>query len=315
MGINIQGLKFKYAPLSPDVLKEVNLDIDTKDEFIFILGHTGSGKSTLVQNMNALLLPYAGNIEVYDRKVIKKINHPLKFNTKKNRIKFNFESNKHILAKANIPVYNTNLKELRKHIGLVFQFPEYQLFESTVLKDVMFGPKNFGYSNEEAERLAKEALTMVGLSDAYYERSPFLISGGQMRRVAIAGILAINPDIIILDEPTVGLDPKGKLNLMNLLTNIQAETHKSIIVISHDMNIVAQYAKRVIVMHDGKKVYDGNKRALFEDKKSLLEYNLNLPQVGMFAEALKERGLINYTHLPLTKEELETVILGGDIYE
>ena len=315
MGIDVQNIKFKYAPLDKDVLKGVTFKVNKENELIFILGHTGSGKTTLVQNMNALLLPYDGNIKIFDQNVIKKRSHRIRLNTKKNQIRYNFTSNHKLFAKSNMLIYNPNLKALRKHIGLVFQFPEYQLFESTVLKDVMFGPKNFGYKEDEALSLSKKALSLVGISESYYDKSPFLLSGGQMRRVAIAGILAINPDIIILDEPTVGLDPKGKQNLMALLTHIQKESNKSIIIISHDMNIVGQYAKRVVVMDKGKKVYDGSPRALFSNEELYLKYNLSLPTPSALAKELKNRGLINYNKLPLSKKELEDVILGGDINE
>lgn len=315
MGINFQRVSYKYAYNAPLTLNEVSFDVAKTNELICILGHTGSGKSTLVQNMNALLLPTSGQITVFGKNVVKKVVHPYKLNTKKNRLKYNFTDNKKLFAKANKLVYSNNLKDLRKHIGLVFQFPEYQLFESTVLKDIMFGPKNFGLSDEDAMRAAKKACKLVGLPNDIYEKSPFSLSGGQMRRVAVAGILALNPDIIVLDEPTVGLDPKGKVDLMNLLLQIQKDTNKTIIMITHDMNVVAQYAKRVIVMDNGNLVYDGNKRDLFENIDRLHRFNLDLPTSASLALKLKEKGLINYTRLPITKEELETVILGGDVLE
>ena len=315
MGINFQRVSYKYAYRAPLTLNEVSVDISKTNEFICILGHTGSGKSTLVQNMNALLLPTSGQITVFEKNVVKKIKHPYKLNTKKNRLKYNFEDNNKIFAKANKLIYSSNLKDLRKHIGLVFQFPEYQLFESTVLKDVMFGPKNFGLTDEEAMKAAKKACRLVGLPSDIYEKSPFGLSGGQMRRVAVAGILALNPDIIVLDEPTVGLDPKGKEDLMKLLLQIQHDTDKTIIMITHDMNVVAEYAKRVMVMDQGNLVFDGNKRDLFEDLDRLHQFNLDLPTCARLATKLKEKGLINYTHLPLTKKELENVILGGDVNE
>lgn len=315
MGINFQRVSFKYSYNTPLTLNDVSLEISAKDEFVCILGHTGSGKSTLVQNMNALLLPTSGQITVFGKDVVKIVKHPYKLNTNKNRLKYNFVDNKKIFARGNKVIYSTHLKTLRKHIGLVFQFPEYQLFESTVLKDVMFGPKNFGMSDEEALKAAKKACAIVGLPKEVLEKSPFSLSGGQMRRVAIAGILALNPDIIVLDEPTVGLDPKGKEELMDLLVSIQKETSKSIIMITHDMNVVGKYAKRVIVMDRGDLVYDGNKHDLFENIERLHKFNLDLPTSASLAIKLKEKGLINYHHLPLSKEELETLILGGDIYE
>lgn len=315
MGINFQNVDFKYAPLACKTLKNVNLKIDAKDEFIFILGHTGSGKSTLVQLINALLLPSMGQVTVFGKNVVKNVKRPIVLNTSKNKIKFNLGDNSKLFAKGYRLVYSKNLKELRKHIGLVFQFPEYQLFESSVIRDVVFGPKNYGIPEEEAYKLARRALSLVGIPESLYEESPFSTSGGQKRRIAIAGILAINPDVLIFDEPTVGLDPKGKDDLMNLLTKIQNETHKTIIMISHDMDIVANYAKRVIVLNQGEIKYDGKSRELFENEEILLKYNLDLSTPAYIAKSLKEKGLIKYSHLPITLDELEKVILGGDIYE
>ncbi len=314
MGINFQNVSFKYNYNSPYSLKNINLHIDANNEFVCILGHTGSGKSTLVQHMNALLLPTKGSITCFSHNVVKKVKHPLKLNTKTNRIKYDATSKK-LFIKGEKLVYNNNLLAIRKHIGLVFQFPEYQLFETTVLKDVMFGPKNFGLNEDDAKASAINACKLVGLSDELLEKSPFSLSGGQMRRVAIAGILALNPDIIILDEPTVGLDPIGKEELMALLVKIQNETNKSIIMITHDMNVVGEYAKRVIVMEQGRIVYDGEKRTLFENVDKLHEFKLDLPNSANLALKLKDRGLIKFNKLPLSKQELETVILGGHINE
>ena len=284
MGINFQNVVFKYNnKASKHQLDNVTLSINAKDEFIMIVGHTGSGKSTLVQHMNGLLFPTSGTVKVFDINVIRS-----------KKIK---------------------LKPVRKHVGLVFQFPEYQIFEATVLDDIAFGPKNFGNTKEEAVKLAKDAANLIGISCELYERSPFSLSGGQMRRVAIAGALAINPDVLILDEPTVGLDPKGKEELMNVLVDLQNKTNKTIIMISHDMDIVSKYAKRVIVMNKGQIVYDGNKLDLFENEKLLKEHNLSLPTSSMLAKGLKEKGLINYKRLPLTKEELLEIILGGKVNE
>lgn len=285
MGINFQNVDFKYAKkASNKQLDNVSLHISSKDEFVMILGHTGSGKSTLVQHMNGLLFSTNGSVTVFDQKVIK---------SKK-----------------------VKLKPIRQHVGLVFQFPEYQIFESTVLKDVMFGPLNFGKSKEEAENLAKDACHLIGITDDFFEKSPFNLSGGQMRRVAIAGAIACDPDILILDEPTVGLDPKGKDELMNLLIEIQKQTHKSIIMITHDMNVVAGFAKRVIVMNHGKLVYDGDKHQLFENEQLLKEFNLDLPIPALLAKDLIKKGLINPEHLPLTKEELfNEITKGGDSNE
>ncbi len=284
MGINFQNVDFKYAKkASHKQLDNVSLNIDEKDEFIAIVGHTGSGKSTLVQHMNALLFANSGNITIFDTKVVR---------------------NKKI-----------KLKPIRKHVGLVFQFPEYQVFETTVLDDIMFGPKNFGKTTDLAKELAIKASQLVGLDEELLTRSPFTLSGGQMRKVAIAGALAIDPDILILDEPTVGLDPKGKIELMELLLAMQNKTHKSIIIISHDMNIVAKYTKRIMVMHSGKLVFDGSKEALFNNEALLKEYNLDLPTAAYLAKELKAMHLIDYDSLPLTKEELTHIILGDSCNE
>lgn len=281
MGINFQNVEFKYNKKNKKhQLQDVSLQINEKDEFVMIVGQTGSGKSTLVQHMNGLLFPTKGNVQVFETNIIRS-----------KKIK---------------------LKPVRKHIGLVFQFPEYQIFESTVIEDIMFGPKNFGQSEKQARESAIFASKLIGIDESLYERSPFSLSGGQKRRVAIAGTLAIDPDILILDEPTVGLDPKGKTELMNMLVELQKQTHKSIIMISHDMDIVCEYAKRVIVMNKGKKVYDGDKQSLFEAEELLNNYNLDLPTSAILAKGLKEKGLINYQHLPLTKDELFKVIIGGD---
>lgn len=282
MGINFQNVTFKYVKkASNNTLNNINISIKDNDEFIAILGHTGSGKSTLVQLMNALLLPTTGNVI---------INEQIVTNNKRKNAKVKF-------------------KLIRAHVGLVFQFPEYQLFEDTVMKDILFGPKNFGMSPDEAKLEAEKVAKLLKIPDEILERSPFSISGGQMRKAAIAGILASNPNILILDEPTVGLDPKSKLELMELLHNIQVETHKTIIMVSHDMNVVAQYAKRVIVMNDGNVVYDGPKNELFQNVNKLSSFNLGLPECAKIALELKNRGLISFSTIPLTKQELFDIIV------
>ena len=226
--------------------------------------------------MNALLIPSSGKIDIFDLTI-----------KPKTKIK---------------------LKTIRQKIGLVFQFPEYQLFEDTVLKDISFGPKNFGKTKEEALSLARVAARDAGVEESLLEKSPFNLSGGQMRRVAIAGILASNPDVLILDEPTVGLDPVGKENLMMLLTDIREKTNKTIIMITHDMNNVARFATRVIVLSHGDIVFDGTPKALFNDFSILEKYNLGLPECAKYAHALKEKGLISYNEIPITKEELLDII-------
>ena len=229
MEINFQHVNFKYDNKQVfETLNDISLTISSKDEFITIVGHTGSGKSTLVQLMNALIFPSNGILTLFNQKIKPKKNKPL--------------------------------KEIRQKVGLVFQFPEYQLFEESVLKDIMFGPLNFGMKIEEAKTSALNIIKELNISEELLERPPFNLSGGQKRKVAIAGILASNPQMLILDEPTVGLDPKGKKELLTLLNKIHEETHKTIILITHDMNVVANYSKRTIVLNKGNIVFDGKSR-------------------------------------------------------
>lgn len=262
MGINFQKVSFAYyIPRKKQnikfTLKDIDLNIDSSDEFITIVGHTGSGKSTLVQMMNALLLPTTGQV-VIDKDIL----------ARKHRVK---------------------LKPIRKKNGLVFQFPEYQIFEETVLKDIMFGPKNFGLKVSEAEEKARVTAVSLGISEDLLERSPFNLSGGQMRKVAIAGILASNPDVLILDEPTVGLDPFGKKELLNLLSNLNKEQHKTIIIITHDMEVVSKYSKRSIVMNHGEVVFDGSSADLFKNEELVTKFNLDYPELVKTLIALKDK--------------------------
>ena len=224
-------------------IENINLTIEDKDEFVAIVGKTGSGKSTLVEHMNGLLLPTSGTVDILGSVLTSK--------KKKNPC----------------------LLPVRKKVGFVFQFPEYQLFEETCLKDIMFAPKNFGFKDAEARSRALEAAKLVGLDSKLLNKSPFNLSGGQMRKVAIAGILAYNPDILLLDEPTRGLDPKGMKDVMDLFKKIQTRMHKTVVLISHSMDNVYEYATRVVVMNEGKIAYDGDKYELF---KSGLYKNLHL---------------------------------------
>ena len=259
MAISLSNVSFAYHYPKKNtpkyVLKDVSLDISLNNEFITILGHTGSGKSTLVQLFNALLQSNEGNVEVFGKQISK---------NKKNK-----------------------LKEIRKRVGLVFQFPEYQVFEETIIKDVMFGPKNFGLDNPK--ELAEDALEKVGISKELYEESPFMISGGQLRRVAIAGILASNPDILIFDEPTVGLDPLGKKELLKMLKVLNEEYNKTIIIITHDMEVVAQVSKRVIVLSKGNIVFDDSKENLFSNEELVNKFGLDYPNSIKIMKQLKER--------------------------
>ena len=258
MGINISKVAFTYFPSRKKeknkyILEDINLNIKDKNEFIAIVGHTGSGKSTLIQLMNALLVPALGSVTVDDNVVTSK--------------------------------RQKNLKSIRKKVGVVFQFPEYQLFEETVLKDVSFGPKN--YKLENPEEKAKKAMASLHLSEKFYEKHPLLLSGGEMRKVAISGILASDPEILILDEPTVGLDPFTKNELISLLEDISKE--KTIIFVTHDMDVLWRVATRVIVLDNHKIVYDGDKYELFKNEDFLKEHYLDLPEIVKTLKELKEK--------------------------
>ena len=253
MPILIQELNYTYqlnSPFERVALRDVNLEIPSGALVAFV-GHTGSGKSTLVQHINGLLKPTAGKVQVDD-----------------------------IIIE---PKRKQDLKALRKRVGLVFQYPEYQLFEETVLKDVMFGPMNFGHAPAEAERLAKDALRTVGLDEVFWSRSPFDLSGGQMRRVAIAGVLASQPDVLIVDEPTAGLDPQGRKQMLSLFAELHAQSGMTLLLITHDMDQVLEYTNRVVVMEEGQVAYDGEPMGLFRQETILRQFHLDLPHVLAFA--------------------------------
>lgn len=260
MAIKVENLFYTYGIKSPNpshALKGVSLTIE-EHSFVAFVGETGSGKSTLIQNLNALLVPTSGQVQVDDFVVTGK--------AKKNK----------------------NIKQLRKHIGVVFQFPEYQLFEETVEKDVAFGVKNFGASEEEALKKTHGALLSVGLDDSYFKRSPFDLSGGEKRRVAIAGILAIEPDILVLDEPTAGLDPKGVNDIMSLVVKMH-EDGKTIILVTHDMDIVMKYCEKVYVLKKGQLAFEGDPYQLFAlDNEDL---SIEVPALFELARKLKNKGL------------------------
>lgn len=260
MSIKVDNLFYTYMANSNQetpALKGVSLNIDN-NSFVGILGATGSGKSTLIQTFNALLLPTCGTVTVDEFKVSSE--------KKKNK----------------------SIKELRKHLSLVFQFPEYQLFEETVEKDVAFGLKNFGYKNEDALKKAHEALLQVGLDESYFTRSPFDLSGGEKRRVAIAGIIAIDPDILVLDEPTAGLDPVGCQSIMKLVKNM-FDNGKTIIVVTHDMEMVMEYCQKVFVVKEGQIIFEGSPNALFSVANEE-DYAIEIPPLFLLADRLKKAG-------------------------
>lgn len=261
MPITFKEVEHTYNPDSPFsyvALKGINLSIP-EGKITAIIGETGSGKSTLVQHLNALLLPTSGEIEIVDKKIIAK------------------EKPK-------------NLKALRKQVGLVFQFPEYQLFEETIAKDISFGPKNFGMSDEEALARTKEILQVVGMDESYLERSPFDLSGGQKRRVAIAGILAMDPSVLVLDEPTAGLDPQGAKDMMQLFQDMNTKYHKTVLIVTHDMEHVLQYCEEVVVVKDGQIEKQCDVTSFFEDVSLLKELNINPPAIIRLREQLRAIG-------------------------
>ena len=260
MGIKIENVFYTYqkkASNSTLALNDVSFAIEDND-FVAIVGETGSGKSTLAQCLNALIIPDQGQIKV-DNVIV----------SYKNR-------------------RSKKMRDLRKRVGLVFQFPEYQLFEETVEKDVAFGVKNFGVKGDEALEKAHRALAQVGLDESYYKRAPFDLSGGERRKVAIAGILAINPDILIFDEPTVGFDPASAKELMSLIVEMHKQG-KTIIVITHDMDLVNEYAQKVFMLENGKLAFEGTPSELFIHAQNY--DRLDIPKVIKLALALKEKGI------------------------
>lgn len=262
MSIKFENVFFTYqenTPFCTHALNNINLEI-SDNEFVGLIGHTGSGKSTLVQHINALLRPSKGVIKVGEYEII----------AKAKKIK--------------------NLKNLKKYAGLVFQFPEYQLFEDTVLKDVSYGPKNFGDKEEEAILKAKKALKLVGISEDLFEKSPFELSGGQKRRVAIAGIIALEPKILVLDEPTAGLDPKGAKDMMELFNAIH-KNGTTIVMVTHNMDNVLKYCSRAIVMSKGEIIFDSTPLELFSYNNLNEKYNIDQPIVLKYAKELIDNGL------------------------
>ncbi|WP_150922674.1 energy-coupling factor transporter ATPase [Streptococcus mitis] len=279
MGIALENVSFTYqegTPLASAALSDVSLTI--KDgSYTALIGHTGSGKSTILQLLNGLLVPSQGSVRVFDTLIT---------STSKNK----------------------DIRQIRKQVGLVFQFAENQIFEETVLKDVAFGPQNFGVSEEDAEQIAREKLALVGIDESLFDRSPFELSGGQMRRVAIAGILAMEPAILVLDEPTAGLDPLGRKELMNLFKKLH-QSGMTIVLVTHLMDDVAEYANQVYVMEKGRLVKGGKPSDVFQDVVFMEEVQLGVPKITAFCKRLADRG-VSFKRLPIKIEEFKESLNG-----
>lgn len=277
MGLKLEHVSYLYGTdteLLVRALDDVNLEIPD-GQFIGLIGHTGSGKSTLVQHLNGLLKPSEGTIL------------------------FNGE---------NIWAQDYSRKTLRSKVGLVFQYPEHQLFEVDVLSDVCFGPKNQGLSKEECEKRAREALKLVGLKEKYYDASPFELSGGQKRRVAIAGVLAMEPQVLILDEPTAGLDPKGRDEILDQIAYLHKKRNLTVILVSHSMDDIAKYADRIIVMNQGEVMYNDVPKKVFAHYKELEQVGLAAPQVTYIMHELKTHGLNVNTEATTIEEAADSIM-------
>ena len=287
MDIRFEQVGFTYQPNSPfeqRVLFDIDLAIK-EGSYTALVGHTGSGKSTLLQHLNALLKPTSGTVTIGDRVITAETN-------------------------------NKNLKPIRQKVGIVFQFPEAQLFEETVERDIAFGPKNFGVPEEEANRLAAKTLEMVGLDESYLQRSPFDLSGGQMRRVTIAGVLAMEPEVLVLDEPTAGLDPQGRKEMMEMFARLHHENKITIVLVTHLMDDVADFSDYVYVLEKGTLVKQGTPREVFQEVEWLQAKQLGVPTATAFAQKLVTRG-IHFDSLPLTSKELAEMLIakGGLPYD
>ena len=280
MGITLQQVSYTYqanTPFEGRALFGVDLEI-VEGSYTALIGHTGSGKSTILQLLNGLNVPTAG-VVLIDETVITPTS------------------------------VNKDIKQVRKKVGLVFQFPESQVFDETVLQDVAFGPQNFGVSKEDAERTAREKLALVGIDEELFERSPFELSGGQMRRVAIAGILAMEPHVLVLDEPTAGLDPAGRKELMAIFKELH-QMGMTIVLVTHLMDDVADFADFVYVLERGKVVRSGRPSAVFQEVDFMESIQLGVPKITKFAANLERRGLV-FDQLPITIEEFTEVLTHG----
>lgn len=279
MDISLKHVDYRYqknTPFERLAIEDVSIDIPT-GVYMAIIGHTGSGKSTVLQHLNALLQPTKGTVEIGEHEIV--------------------ASQK-----------NKNLKKIRQKVGIVFQFPEHQLFEETVEKDIIFGPLNFGVSETEAKERARIALKQVGLAEEILEKSPFDLSGGQMRRVAIAGVLAMEPDVIVLDEPTAGLDPRGRKEVMDMFYSLHKERKLSTILVTHSMEDAARYADQIVIMQQGKVVKKGTPEEIFSAPTELVEMGLDVPEVVRFQLKLEEKLDMKLEKIFLTIDELSSAV-------
>lgn len=277
MSIILDNVNYVYSEGNAylkHALKDINLVIGEK-EFIGLIGHTGSGKSTLAQILNGLLKPSQGNM---------------------------------FYNGQDVGDETFDRKELRQKVGLVFQYPEHQLFETTVFKDVCYGPMKMGLDKKTYELRAFEALTLAGVENELFYRSPLELSGGQKRRAAIAGVLAMKPEVLVLDEPTAGLDPRGKEEVLTMISELREKIGTTIILISHNMEDIAEYADRIVVMNEGEIVYDGDKQTVFAQKKVLEEIGLAAPEITGIMTALAERGLSVDTKAVTINEGVDSII-------
>ena len=279
MSIKLEHINYIYSEgtaYEKAALKDICLEIK-EGEFIGIIGHTGSGKSTLIQHLNGILKATSGELYCNGKNTYEE-GYPM--------------------------------KELRNYVGLVFQYPEHQLFEVDVMKDVCFGPKNQGISPEECEKRAREALELVGLKEKYYTRSPFDLSGGQKRRAAIAGVLAMHPQVLVLDEPTAGLDPKGRDDILEQISMLHKRTNMTVILVSHSMEDIAKYVDRIIVMNKGEVMYEGKPKEVFRHYKELEKIGLAAPQVTYVMKELKEKGIPVSDDATTVEEAVEEILRG-----
>jgi energy-coupling factor transport system ATP-binding protein len=279
MDISLKNVEYRYQADSPFerlAISDVSIDVPS-GTYLAVIGHTGSGKSTVLQHLNALLKPTKGSVLIGSREI-------------------------------RAGRKEKNLKGVREKVGIVFQFPEHQLFEETVEKDIMFGPMNFGVTEQEAKARARASISLVGLPEEILEKSPFDLSGGQMRRVAIAGVLAMEPEVIVLDEPTAGLDPRGRKEIMDLFYSLHKKRNLSTVLVTHSMEDAARYADDIVVMHQGKVFTKGTPDEIFSNPKALIELGLDVPEVVGLQLMIEEAFGTKFKKISLSEDELAEMV-------